>query len=110
MDHHVRSAVTRGLRARGVDCLTALEDGTDRGDDRILLGRAANLDRVLFSQDVDLLAITQDCMQAGETFSGLIFGKQVSLTIGQAVRDLELIAKIYQPEEMRNRIQWIPLR
>ena len=37
MDHHVQGAITRGLRARGIDVLTAEEDGTKRWpDDRLL--------------------------------------------------------------------------
>jgi hypothetical protein len=30
------------------------------------------------------------------------------VTIGQAVRDLELIAKVLDPQDMRNRIEFIP--
>jgi hypothetical protein len=31
------------------------------------------------------------------------------VTIGQAIRDLALIAQALDPEDMRNRIQFIPL-
>lgn len=58
MDHHVRRAVTEGLRRRGVDVLTAREDGRATAKDEKLLARATALDRVLFSQDDDLLAIS----------------------------------------------------
>ena len=51
MDHHVPSAITAGLRKRGVDVLTAEEDGSARLDDDPLLDRATSLGRVLFSQD-----------------------------------------------------------
>jgi hypothetical protein len=54
MDHHVPSAITVGLRKRGVDVLTAEEDGSALLDDDPLLDRAASLGRVLFSQDQDL--------------------------------------------------------
>ena len=40
MDHHVPSAITNGLRLRGVDVLTAHEDGTQRLEDPALLDRA----------------------------------------------------------------------
>lgn len=55
MDVHVRRAVTEGLRLRGVDVLTAQEDGTRRLADPLLLDRANELGRVLFTQDDDLL-------------------------------------------------------
>jgi hypothetical protein len=39
----------------------------------------------------------------------LVYAHQLSVTIGQAVRDLELIAKAIDPQDMRNRIEFIPL-
>ncbi len=56
MDVHVPRPVTRGLRRRGVEVLTAQEDGTARWKDADLLDRASVLNRLLFSQDEDLLA------------------------------------------------------
>jgi hypothetical protein len=40
-----------------VDILTAHEDGTSELQDSALLDRAAELDRVLFTQDDDLLVM-----------------------------------------------------
>jgi predicted nuclease of predicted toxin-antitoxin system len=56
MDVHVHRAITTGLRLRGVDVLTAQEDGYRRAVDDVLLDRATELQRVLFTQDEDLLA------------------------------------------------------
>jgi len=53
---HVPRAITVGLRLRGVDVLTAQEDGLSRAPDDVLLERPTELGRVLFSQDEDLLA------------------------------------------------------
>ena len=55
MDHHVPRAITEGLRLRGVDVITAHENGSDHMNDSELLDRAAKLGRVLFTQDDDLL-------------------------------------------------------
>jgi hypothetical protein len=60
MDHHRHSAITEGVRRRGIDCLTAEEDGTTRLADDRLLQRASDLGRVMVSQDDDLLAISAD--------------------------------------------------
>ena len=49
MDVHVRRAVTAGLRLRGVDVLTAQEDGNRELLDPELLDRATELGRVLFT-------------------------------------------------------------
>ena len=109
MDHHVHSAITQGLRRRGIDCLTAEEDGREHVADDLLLQRAAELGRIMFSQDDDLLAIAADWIRSSTPFAGLIFGHQLGLTVGQAVGDLELIAEVLSAEEMRNQIFWIPL-
>jgi hypothetical protein len=43
------------------------------------------------------------------TFSGIIYGHQLSITVGQAVRDLALMMDALDPEGMRNRIEYLPL-
>jgi len=108
MNHHVPAAITEGLRRRSVDVLTAFEDGASLWDDEKLLARATELGRVLFSQDEDLLAVTHNWLNAGRDFSGLVYAHQQEITIGQAVKDLELIVKALGPDDMRNRIEFIP--
>ncbi len=108
MDHQVPSAITDGLRQRGVDVLTAKEDGSDTWDDDALLARATSLGRVLFSQDQDFLTLTHQWLQAPRDFSGVAYAHQLAISIGQAVRDLELLAKTLDPDDMRNRIEYLP--
>ncbi|MCZ7670648.1 MAG: DUF5615 family PIN-like protein [Chloroflexi bacterium] len=55
MDQHVPRAITVGLRLRGIDVLTAYEDNRSELNDPDLLDRASELNRVLFTQDDDLL-------------------------------------------------------
>jgi predicted nuclease of predicted toxin-antitoxin system len=55
MDVHVPAGITGALRRRGIDVLTSQEDGTREVADDALLERAGELDRVLVSQDTDLL-------------------------------------------------------
>ena len=109
MDVHVRRAVTKGLRLRGVDVLTAQEDGTDEWHDPDLLDRAEGLGRILFTQDDDLLREAKRRQKTGETFAGVVYVHQLDATIGQCVNDLEVIAKASQPEEWINRTAWLPL-
>jgi hypothetical protein len=101
--------MTEGLRRRGADVITAHEDGAAEFEDERLLRRATQLGRVLFSQDKDLLILTNQWLQAGIEFSGLVYTHQLSVTIGQAVRDFELIAKAFGPEDMLNHSVFIPL-
>ena len=109
MDHHVDAAITRGLRGRGVDCLTCEEDGTRRLDDERLLERAGTLARVLFSQDIDHYNIATRWMRERHFFAGLVFARQIRLTVGRAIEELHFIAHVMPEEEIRNNIVRIPL-
>ncbi len=109
MDHHVPASITTELRRRGIDVLTAQEDGSDQLVDDLLLDRAGTLNRVLFSQDRDLLRIANERFKAGQDFAGVIYAHQLHITIGQAIRDLELIAQVLAPDDMQNQIVFLPL-
>ena len=92
MDVHMRRAVIEALRERRVDVLTAQADGTTELLDPALLDRAAELRRVLFSQDEDLLAEAARRQRDDIPFAGVVYAHQLRVTIGQCVNDLELIA------------------
>lgn len=109
MDHHVPRSITVGLRQRGVDVLTALEDGTHTIDDPALLDRATALDRVLFSRDDDLLTEATRRLRAGVPFGGVIYAHQQTVSIGQAIRDLELITMVGTSEDVENHVIFLPL-
>jgi hypothetical protein len=110
MDANVRGAVTRGLRQRGIDVVTAQDDDADELLDPQLLDRATELGRVLFTQDEDLLAEAARRQQAGVDFAGVIYAHQDKVPIGRCVEDLELIALIGEPEEFANRVEYLSLR
>ena len=100
MDVNVPYAITTGLRLRGVDVLTAQEDGADQLDDSALLSRAGALRRVLFSQDKDFLREATRRQKSGENFVGIIYAHPLTVTIGQCVKDLELISQASGTESL----------
>lgn len=108
MDVHVNAAITAGVRRRGIQVLTAQEDGSQRFEDTLLLDRATALQRVLFSQDEDFIAIARERQLFGAFFAGLIYGHQLAATIGKYVLDLELLCHALDPEDMANRIEYLP--
>jgi predicted nuclease of predicted toxin-antitoxin system len=107
MDVHVPSAITEGLRSRGVDVLRAQEDGASRLPDPELLDRASTLGRLLFSEDEDLLREAARRQRSGEPFSGVIYVHQLKLQIGPCIDELELIAAAGRPEEFANRVEYL---
>ena len=77
MDQHVPRAITVGLRVRGVDVVTAHEDGAATFSDPELLDRATALQRVLFTQDDDLLIEAVRRQRQNIPFSGVIYAHQL---------------------------------
>lgn len=110
MDVHVPAAITSGLRRLGINVLTAQEDARDRASDEELLERASSLDRVLFTQDDDLLRLAATCQRQGKAFGGVIYAHQLSAGIGQLVSDLELLLACSTTDEVRGRVTFLPLR
>ena len=109
MDVHIHRAITTGLRLRDVDVFTAQKDGHHTADDDRLLDRATELQRVLFTQDEDLLAEAKHRQVEGIPFGGVIYAHQLRITIGRCVQDLELIAKAGEPEDLASRVEYLPL-
>ncbi len=110
MDVHIRRPVTTGLRRRGVDVLTAQEDATDRWDDADLLDRALALHRALFTQDDDLLMEAAERQRGRKPFGGVIYAHQQNITVRRCIDDLELLAKVCDPDELVNRVVFLPLK
>ena len=75
-----------------------------------LLTRAAERERLLFTQDEDLLAEAARRQRAGETFGGLVYAHQLNVSIGVLIADLELIARATDIEEWTNTVAYLPLR
>ena len=109
MDVHVPRAIIDGLRLRSIDVVTAHEDGARQVTDAELLDRATALDCVLFSMDADLLLEATRRQRSGESFAGLVYAHQLNVTIGECVRDLELIGVAADPDDLRNRVEYLPL-
>lgn len=108
MDQHIPRAITLGLRRRHVDVLTAYEDGSDRLDDTRLVDRATTLGRPLVTNDEDLLVEAARRQREGIGFAGLIYLRLLRLSIGRAIRELEIIARAGEPGEMRNQVIYLP--
>lgn len=109
MDEHVPRAITGGLRLRGIDVITVQEDGRSGLPDPEILDRATELGRPLFSQDDDLLVEAHRRQAEGIPFAGVIYAHQLHITIGDCIRDLELIARAADPSDLTDRVEFLPL-
>jgi hypothetical protein len=109
MDVHVNVAITQQLRRRGVSVVTAQEDQSAQFTDDKLLERAAQLGRVVFTNDIRFHALAEDLQRQGTPFHGLIFAHPMHCTIGQCVSDLEIIAKATEPSDWPDTVMRLPL-
>jgi len=110
MDQNVPIAITQGLRERGIDVLTAFEDGSHELSDPDLLDRATALERVLFTQDADFLTEAAERQRSGRAFAGVIYIHQRAIQTGEGIADLDLLTKAAEPDEFRDRVTFLPLR
>lgn len=103
LDENVNGAIADGLRRRGVDVTTTPEEGLIGADDEEQLAFAFSQSRVIFTQDDDFLRLHQ----AGTEHAGITYCKQSSRAIGDILRFLILIWECLEPEEMRDRVEFL---
>lgn len=109
MDENVPRQITVGLRLRDIDVLTVQEDDRAGMADPEVIARATELQRVLFSRDDDLLALAHQRQREDIAFSGVVYAHPQRISIGDCVKDLELIAKFTTLEDALNQVQYLPL-
>ena len=102
MDVHVRRLVTNGLRMRGVDVITAREDGTAMWSDDRLLDRAGELGRGLFSQDDELFAEAELRQRKGRNFTGVIYAHQLAITDSSQIPWADKLLDRHAPDAILN--------
>lgn len=109
LDEHVPRAVVQALRLRGVDVLTAREDGLAGFPDPVLLDRATTLGYVLCTQDDDLRVEAERRSEAGIPHAGIVYGHPLAVTVGRLVQDLARIASLGEPDDFADRVEDLPL-
>jgi hypothetical protein len=109
MDENIERAVTEGLRERGINVLTAQEDGRSHSPDAIVFERANELGRVLVSEDTDMLREVTSRLRRGGSFAGVVFWHQQTLPIGIVISDLELLNLAGTWADVQDQLIYLPL-
>ncbi|MGB8648425.1 MAG: DUF5615 family PIN-like protein [Anaerolineae bacterium] len=102
MDVHVPTAITEGLRRRGIDVLTAQQARMERASDEALLRFALEERRMIFTQDADFLRLHA----SGVTHAGIAYVHQQT-PIGTVIQGLVLIYEALTPEDIQNRVEFL---
>jgi hypothetical protein len=103
IDENLNPELAIQLRLRGVDAVSVRDLGLLGDTDKNHLRRAIALGRVLVTTDTDSLTMAS----TGIEHAGIIFGVQEDHSIGDWVKELELICFVYEPEDMKNRVEFI---
>ena len=103
LDENCDPRIAAGLTLHGVDVTTTPEAGLLHASDEAQLAYAVAQGRVIVTQDTDFLRIAA----AGQETPGVVFYPDQGRSIGQVIRDLLLIWEVYEPEEMRNRVEFL---
>ena len=109
MDTCVHSAITDGLRARGVDVLTTQEDGHAETPDPLVLDRAGELGRVVYTEDDDFVKEGVRRQRAGIPFAGVIYTHQDRLSVGRRIEDLHIIVEAESEDNVVNNVRYLPI-
>jgi hypothetical protein len=103
MDEHYPTAVSNGLGQRGIDVLTVQDRGRFGLPDPDQLAFALAEERVMVTFDSDYLGLHQ----SGVSHAGIAWCPQQKHGTGMLVQLLELLHRISNRDEMRNRVEYL---
>jgi hypothetical protein len=103
LDENCDPRIAAGLRLHGIDVTTTAEAGLLKAPDEEHLAYAVAQSRIVVTQDTDFLRIAA----GGVACPGVAFYPNQGRSIGQIIRDLLLIWEVYEPNDMRNRVEFL---
>lgn len=107
-DEGVDGAVVRGLRRLGWDVIRAIDTHPPGTSDEVHFKSAANMGRVLVSNDQDMLAIAARWHHGRRTFSGLIYWIPNKYErVGDVLRALAAAATEAETNPLRARVKFL---
>lgn len=103
LDENCDPCIAAGLRLHGIDVTTRPEAGLLQAPDQDQLAFAVSQNRVIITRDTDFLRIAA----SGKEHPGIGFYNSQNRSIGQVIRGMQLIWEVYEPEDMRNRVEYL---
>jgi hypothetical protein len=104
----MRRSLVFGLRARGVDVLTAAEaDMINRADEEHLAVASASGRAVFRFNTGDYCALHQLWAREGRTHAGIIVSPQQHYKVGEELRRIVRLVGLRTAEQMQNRLEFL---
>ncbi|MBI4823185.1 MAG: DUF5615 family PIN-like protein [Nitrospirae bacterium] len=102
-DENIESSIIEGLRRRRIEVISARELGFIGKPDEFHIRQASEIKTVILTHDSDFLKIAG----SGINHRGIIFAHPKNLSIGQCIREVELIVNILTDKDMENHIEFL---
>lgn len=103
-------ALVNGLRARGVDVTTAVEEGNMGLEDPKQLETATRQGRVLYTYNIgDFYLLHRLFMNQDKSHAGIIFVPQQRYGVGEQIRRLLNLIAIKSAEDMVNQVEFLSI-
>ncbi len=99
--------ICAGLRAHGIDVVTASEIGHKGLKDIEILQFAKRENRIIYTVDRHFLVLASRWLKEGIEFPGIVYHAQNILKKGEMIRALLLLTEVYTPSDMRNRVEFL---
>ena len=106
-DECVDHRIVTGLRRRHISVISAHDEGLLGASDERHLQRAVELGRTIVTEDHDFLVMVSERAEEAMKSPGLIFILP-GTSVGDAIRSIHLIATVFEPNELEDRIEWVP--
>jgi predicted nuclease of predicted toxin-antitoxin system len=102
VDENLSPKIAEQLQRRGIDAISVRDLSLLGDSDENHLERATGMGRVPVTTDVDFLRLAA----TGKPHAGIIFGNQQDHTLGEWVKNLELLCFIYTSQDMVSHIEY----
>ena len=106
-DESVNVNIIKGLIKRGVNAFSARDVGNLALNDNEQLEYAHKEKAVLFTTDDDFLKIAHQWMKQNKEHYGIIYVHPLKLSIGECINAIELIACVFDTDDMKNNIEYL---
>jgi hypothetical protein len=101
-------ALVKGLRARGIDVTTVLDERMSEQNDRAQLEYAAQQGRTLYTFNVGhFCQLHTEYMTQGKNHAGIIVVYRQRYSVGEQLRRLLNLMHTKSAEEMKNSLQFL---
>lgn len=103
-DENIERSIVEGLRRRKIEVFSARELGYLGKPDEFHIKKASEMKAVILTHDTDFLKIAS---RKDVTHNGVIFLHSKNISLGQCIREVELIARVLTDKDMKNHIEFL---